>query len=110
MINTTINNLEKRLKDSVAIDDRQRQELLALVRELRTEITSLSQTHKDEAESIAGFVGVTAHEATRHEKKEDLMELSLEGLSKSVQSFEASHPKLIRIVDAICTTLSKSGV
>ena len=47
---------------------------------------------------------------TRAEKNPQLLELSLQGLSASVTELEKSHPKLVEIVNAICTTLSNLGI
>jgi hypothetical protein len=38
------------------------------------------------------------------------MELSLKGLSSSVEGFEKSHPQLVQVVNRICTTLSNLGI
>ncbi|MGO8988369.1 MAG: DUF4404 family protein [bacterium] len=53
---------------------------------------------------------MSIHEAIRKEKNPQLLKLSLQGLSTSVERFENSHPKLVGIVNSICNTLSKSGL
>ena len=40
----------------------------------------------------------------------ELLKLSLEGLSASVQQFETSHPRLVETVNAISLMLSNSGL
>ena len=62
---------------------------------LKSEVAELSKTHGEEAQSIAGFTELSAHEATRTEQNPELLRLSLEGLGSSVQSFERSHPRLV---------------
>ena len=110
MIEETIKRIEATLRGAKALAPEKREELLGLLTELKGEVTGLSKTHKEGAESIAGFTQVTAHEATRADGDRQLLNLSLEGLSGSVNSFEASHPKLVKVVNDICTALSGLGL
>ena len=77
---------------------------------LKVEVSELSKTHAEQTRSITGFTEVSIHEAIREEKNPQLLKLSLEGLSTSVQGFETSHPKLVGVVNSICLTLSNIGV
>jgi len=110
MIRDTLGQIEERVRLAETIPPQQRTELLELLASLKTEVSTLSQTHEDQANSIAGFTAVSAHEATRDEKNPELMNLSLRGLSHSVEGFEESHPKLVQAVNSICTTLSNLGI
>lgn len=110
MINETIAKIEDRLKNAGALTPEQRADLLKLLATLKSEVGGLSQTEPERAQSIAGFTDVSTHEATRHEPNPELVNLSLKGLSRSVEGFEASHPKLVQAVNAICTTLSNLGI
>jgi len=40
----------------------------------------------------------------------ELVRLSITGLSRSVEGFEKTHPKLVQAVNSICTTLSNLGI
>ncbi len=110
MIEDTISKIETKIRaaDSIAAD--RRRELLQLLGTLKTEIGALSQTHGDHAQSIAGFMEVSAHEATRSPHNPELLDLSLKGLASSARGFETSHPRLVQIVDAICSTLARMGI
>ncbi|MBI2926005.1 MAG: DUF4404 family protein [Verrucomicrobia bacterium] len=110
MIEETLGKIEDRLQQTEAIKDEQKAELLRLVSTLRNEVSQLSHTHGEQAQSITGFAAVSTHEATREEKDPKLVELSLAGLKSSVEGFEKSHPKLVQLVDRICTTLANLGV
>jgi queuine/archaeosine tRNA-ribosyltransferase len=110
MIDETISKIEAKLKDSGAVTEQSKRELSELLLQLKSEITELSKTHADQAQSIAGFAQTSAHEATRDEKNPELLKLSLEGLSTSAEGFEESHPNLVQIVNRICTTLSNLGI
>lgn len=110
MIQDTINKIEGQLSGNTQLSPEKRTELLTLLNTLKEEIGHLSQTHADEARSIAGFAAVSAHEATRSEVNPDLLEPSLSGLAHSVRGLEATHPRLVQVVNSICTTLSNLGI
>ncbi len=110
MIEDTIGKIESRIQNAEAIKDDRRRELLDLLATLKSEVAQLSTTHGEEAESIAGFTEVSAREATRAAQNPQLLKLSLEGLNSSVEGFERSHPRLVRIVNAISNTLSNLGI
>jgi ABC-type transporter Mla subunit MlaD len=77
---------------------------------LKPALDQISETHPEHAESIARLVEVSAHEATRPEKRpEHLKRLSHE-LRQSVENFEASHPKLTAFVNEYSTILSALGI
>ena len=110
MIEDTIGKIETRLQSADAISDDRRRELLELLGTLKSEVAKLSRTHGEDAQSIAGFTELSTHEATRSEQNPQLLKLSLEGLSSSVEGFEKSHPRLVQIVNAISNTLSNLGI
>ena len=110
MIQDTIGKIEERLRGTEAVKEQEKTELLNLLSTLKAEVSNLSRTDADHAQSIAGFTAISAHEATREDKNPQLMELSLKGLSSSVDGFEQSHPKLVQVVNSICTTLSNLGI
>jgi putative cell wall-binding protein len=110
MIQDDFNKIEERLKQSKSVKESEKAELLTLLTTLRKEIADLSQTNYEHAESIVGFAKLSAHEATRREKNPALLNLSIEGLSSSVQGFEISHPKLVEIINTFCTMISNLGI
>lgn len=110
MIQNTLAEIEARLRQAEAVNPETRAELLNLLTTLRSEVGALSKTHSEQAESIAGFTTVSAHEATRDEKNPELVDLSLKGLASSVAGFEESHPRLVEVVNRICTTLANLGI
>jgi Domain of unknown function (DUF4404) len=109
MLRDTLEKIEERVRQA-AIAPPQRTELLQLLQALKVEVDTLSRTHEEQAQSIAAFTAVSAHEATRDQKNPELMDLSLRGLSQSVQGFEESHPRLVQLVNSISTTLSNLGI
>ena len=110
MIEDRIQKIEARLQESANIPEPARAELLKLLAALKDEVGTLAKNHEEDAHSIAGFVDASAHEATRAEKKPKLVEASLNGLTASVEAFEASHPKLAEVVNQIAVRLSNMGI
>ncbi len=110
MIKDTIGEIEARIRSADAVKEERREELLELLGRLKSEVAKLSETHGEEAQSIAGFTQVSTHEATRAEQNPELLKLSLDGLASSVSGFEESHPQLVRIVNAISNTLANLGI
>ena len=110
MINKTISELEERIKKADSIKGKERTALLKLIGELKVEITNLSKTHAEEANSIAGFTQVAANEAMRQERNAGLFKIAQEGLEKSVEDFELTHPTLVNTIREISDVLSNLGI
>lgn len=110
MIEDRIQKIEARLQESANIPEPARAELLTLLAALKDEVGALAKSHEEDARSVAGFIDASAHEATRAEKKPKLVEASLNGLTASVEAFEASHPKLAEVVNQIAVRLSNMGI
>ena len=110
MIEKTISEIEAKVSGAESVSGDQKRELLELLGRLKSEVGSLSKTHGEQADSIANFAKLSAHEATRTEPNPQLRELSNQGLLSSVSGFEQSHPKLVQIVSSISKTLSDLGI
>ncbi len=110
MAEETISKLEARIKEAKSLDEEKKSELLGLLSTLKVEVSELSKTHAEHTRSITGFTEVSIHEATREVKNPQLLKLSLQGLSTSVDGIESSHPKLVGIVNSICHILSNVGI
>ena len=110
MIEDTIGKIEDRIRSTEAVQEDRRHELLQLLGTLKSEVAGLSRTHKEQAESIAGFAEVSTREAIRTSQNPDLLKLSLQGLGSSVSEFEKTHPRLVQIVNSISQTLSNLGI
>jgi Mg2+ and Co2+ transporter CorA len=110
MIEDTVSKIEARIRNSDAIQPDRKRELLQLLGTLKSEMDVLARTHGEQAQSIAGFTELSAHEATRSEQNPELLKLSLKGLISSVNGFEKTHPRLVEIVNAISNTLSSLGI
>jgi hypothetical protein len=110
MLQDTISKIEDRIQNSAALGDEHRAELLKLLGHLKTEITALSTTHQEEAESIAALAELSAREATRESKNPQVLRHSIGGLQSSVGEFETSHPGLAAVVNRIASLLANMGI
>lgn len=110
MLPETVSQIEARIKNNPSLTEARRAELLALLGQLKAEVTSLSKTHAEQAQSIAAFADVSAREATRATKNQALLDHSVSGLELSVTEFEDSHPKLVEVVNRIATALANVGI
>jgi len=110
MIQERIAKIEATLKDAVAVPEETRAALLGLLADLKAEVGPLAGTHGEDAQSIAHFASASVHEATRSARKPDQTDAALKGLTASVEGFEASHPRLVEVVNRIAVTLSNMGI
>lgn len=110
MIEKTISEIEAKIGGAESVSAERKAELLQLLGTLKSEVSELSKTHSEQADSIAGFARVSAHEATRADQNAELRELSIKGLQSSTGGFEVTHPRLVQIVNSISKTLSDLGI
>jgi hypothetical protein len=85
-------------------------ELLDLLSKLKPAIAKVSETHQEDAKSIARLVEASAHETISTQKKPEQSNRLLDELKQSVQNFEASHPQLTAFVTQYSTLLSALGI
>jgi hypothetical protein len=109
MIEDTLAKIEARLQTTDALKEDKRRELQDLLAKLKSEVADLSRTHAEQAESIAGFTELSTREATREQQNPRLLNLSLTGLTSSVEEFERTHPKLVNTVNAFKNVLANLG-
>jgi prefoldin subunit 5 len=85
-------------------------ELLDLLSKLKPAIAKVSETHHEDAQSIARLVEASAQETVRDQKKPESTNRLLHELRESVENFEASHPQLVAFVSQYTTALSAMGI
>lgn len=110
MINDTLGKLEAAIARAGAMKGDDKAELVSLLRKLKDEVAALGPEQADKAGSLANFAQAAAHETARENGDKRLKTISIEGLSQSVRSLEASHPVLTETVDEICRILAQMGI
>jgi hypothetical protein len=83
-------------------------ELVDLLSRLKSAIGDVSQTHAEDARSVARLAEASAREATL--KRPNQLEKALHELKQSVEKFEASHPDLVITVNEFATLLAEMGI
>jgi hypothetical protein len=110
IVNYRIGIIESTIQTAQNIPSDRRDELLAMVAGLKSELTHLSKTHHEEAASITRFADASAHEASRSRKNPKLADTALSGLRVSIHGLEDSHPNLVGAVNRFATALSNMGL
>jgi Domain of unknown function (DUF4404) len=110
MISERLARLEATLRNNTTIPEVARQELLALVVELKTEVAPLASTHGEIAQEIAGSAEAAVHATVQEEPHPERASEAVQGLAASVRQFEVSHPRLVEIVDQLALMLSNLGI
>lgn len=110
MIKDTLSRIESAIAKIEASDANNKKELVALLTKLKEEIAVLPPGRLAEAGSIARFTETAAHEVSRENANAQLKNLSISGIAYAVKGFEASHPKLVDVVNDICMMLSRIGI
>jgi Mg2+ and Co2+ transporter CorA len=110
MIENIISEIEGKISGAESVSPERRRELIELLATLKTEVAALAKTNGDQADSIAGFARLSAHEALRSEQNPQLRALSLQGLRSSVEDLEQTHPQLTQSVNRISKMLSDWGI
>ena len=102
--------IEARIQQAPGLPDAERAKLLQLVATLREEVDALARSHEEDASSIAHFLEVSTHEASRTAKQPKLLDAARNGLTASVENFESSHPKLFETVNQAAVVLANMGL
>jgi predicted amino acid-binding ACT domain protein len=84
--------------------------LSAALSKLQPVIAKVSETHHEDAATIARLVEASTHEATRKKKRPELLKTLLHALKQSVEHFEASHPELVAVVIEYSALLAEMGI
>jgi ABC-type transporter Mla subunit MlaD len=110
MTQNTLEKIEEMIRTSKSLDENNKTQLLNLLATLKPEMDKFSNDEAEHAESVAGFIERSTHEALRQQKNPTHLKLAIDGLSASVKGFEASHPQLVENVNTIASALANIGI
>jgi ABC-type transporter Mla subunit MlaD len=110
MIEEQIEKTKSAIESAGNIPADKKAELLGLLSKLKPAIAKASQTHQDDAHTIARLVEASAQETIRAEKKPERIKGLSHELKRSVDNFEASHPELVAFVTKYTALLSALGI
>ncbi len=97
MIEETLRTLEERIRSAEGPGDPEREGLLGLVAELRSELAALSETHAEDAAHLA-------------EHARDAGAAPGTAIEDSVRDFETRHPRVTGLVRSLLQTLADAGI
>ncbi len=110
MINDTLSKIEAAIAKVEAGKSPEKAELVALLKKLKSELSTLPASRMDDIRSVGYFTEAAAHEVTREKASVQLKNLSISGISYAVKGFEVSHPELVSVVNEICMILARMGI
>ncbi|MFA6714575.1 MAG: DUF4404 family protein [Victivallaceae bacterium] len=105
-----IEAIEKKIQATSQIDAKIKEDLLDLMRSLKTELSSLKDIHPETAHDIAEQTGFSTSKVLDSPEKQEDLQKSIDSLQGTVEEFEASHPKLVQVVNRLCMMLSDIGI
>jgi len=105
----TLDRIQARVDAAPAISDEAREELTALVQQLRGEIECLPDAQSEDARSLAGFAELSAFEATRVSTSPDLLETGLDGVRHVVETLQERHPRLAEVANNFAMAIGRMG-
>jgi prefoldin subunit 5 len=110
MTDERIEKIKSAVEAAEHISPEKKAELVAVLAKLKPAITKVAETHEEEAESISRYIEASAHQAAGKKKHSEGVENVLQGLKRSVEKFEASHPDLTAFVTEYSAVLSGLGI
>jgi len=100
MIEDKLGKIEDRIRQSENMDDENKDALLQLLSELKSEIkSSPSEVGTDLKKDISNI----------DDEDEGFIKSAFSDINEKIAEFEESHPRLVQILNSISTQLSNSG-
>src|SRR4051812_38180280 len=106
MIQDRIPKIEAPLANAADLPPATREELLAPLADLKTQVAPRAPTHAAEGQSIPRSADAAISRAAQTQPEP----AAIQDFRASVQGFEASHPRLVQVVDQIALALSNMGI
>ncbi|MCM8530490.1 MAG: DUF4404 family protein [Lentisphaeraceae bacterium] len=101
MVEDKLNKIEEKISQSENMTDENKAQVLELLKELKGEISSESSATED--------TGIEKNISEIDSENEGFIKSAFNDINETINDFEESHPKLVQIVNSICTQLSNSG-
>jgi len=105
-----IEAIEKKIEARSDMDVKIKEDLLDLMRSLKTELAESKDIRPELAHYIVDKTQASAEKIINADNKQNELQESIDGLQETVGEFEASHPKLVQIVNRLCMMLSDIGI
>ena len=111
MAKETIKKIEEKIRNNTGLEQDKRAELLELMGNLKQELDQLQKTDSSKAKAIADLAGASADKAFNDNAAAgESSGNPVKDLESSVEEFEVTHPRLVRVINRICIMLSSIGI
>lgn len=108
-IDSVLENTTQTIHKTSSLPDEKKQELAALVAELRTAMDGLGADYKEEREEIAAALEKAIAKATQPQPKKSMLELSANGLKEAAQTVAAIAPVVLQTAAKIAAFIVGLG-
>ena len=107
----TIKKIEEKIRNNAGLEQDKKTELLKLMGNLKQELEQLQKTDSSKAKTIAALAGASADKAFNDDAVTgENPENPFKELETSVEEFEVTHPRLVRVINRICIMFSSIGI
>ncbi len=101
MVEEKLKKIEEKIRQSENLPVENKAALIELLAELKSE---LKENNCDVRSNLKEKITDINH------KEEGIIKSTFSELNHKIEGFEESHPRLVQLVNAICTQLSNSGL
>ena len=108
-IGTQLSNIRQVVGEMKGLDLSRKQQLDALLLELRQELSQLEQTNPTEAKRVAKAVGRVIDDVSDEEPDREGIQISLEGLQKAAQNLTEIAPKVFSLASVFIEFVRRIG-
>lgn len=110
MIDEKLDKIEEKIRNASSMQAENKSIVLDLLSDLKKELKEVDEKDTALLSNTGSFAEVGANEVARENGDKGILDIALQGLNESVKGFEKSHPKLVQVINSICTQLSNSGL
>lgn len=101
MVEDKLKRIEERISQSENMAGENKAQVLELLKELKSEMSENSENVGTELKQNISKID---------SEDEGFIKSAFSDINETINEFEESHPKLVQIINSICTQLSNSGL
>lgn len=110
MIEDKLSRIEDKIRKAPSMQEENKESVLSLIGELKDELQAVSAEDSERLSSTGSFAEAGTNEVVRKDGDKGILDIALNGVRESVKEFEETHPRLVQVINSICTQLSNSGL
>ncbi|RAP33782.1 hypothetical protein DID77_02410 [Candidatus Marinamargulisbacteria bacterium SCGC AG-439-L15] len=106
----TLKEIKELIEGSPRISPTRREDLLVLLEELKVEIMMMEVHQRERLKSVVNSTENMARGHLEQSTSHEILAELQEDVALAIHEFEADHPKVVGILQALCTQLSNLGI